>query len=50
MKQNSSIDKMETWLEGIIAYKSVANNTKSQSHHTNEIIRDSHFNHAKEVK
>ena len=50
MKQSSSIDEVETWLEGIIAYKSVANITKSHSYHTNEIIRDSYFNHAKEAK
>ena len=50
MKQSSSIDEAKTWLEDIIAYKSVANITKSHSHHTNEIIRDSHFNHVKEVK
>ena len=50
MKQNSSIDEVETWLEGIMTYKSVANITKSHSHHTNEITRDSHLNHIKEVK
>ena len=50
MKQSSNIDEGEAWLEGIIAYKSVANITKSHSHHTNEIIRESHFNPIKEVK
>ena len=50
MKQNSSIDEVETWLEGIIAYKSVANITKSHSHNTNEIIRDSYLNYIKEAK
>ena len=50
MEQSSSMDKIETWLEVTIAYKSVANITKSHSHHTNEIIRDSYFNHAKEAK
>ena len=36
MKQSSNIDEVETWLEGIMTYKSVANITKSHSHHTNE--------------
>ena len=35
MKQSSSIDEVETWLEGIMTYKSVAKITKSHSHHTN---------------
>ena len=50
MKQNASIDEVETWLKGIMTYKSVANITTSHSHHTNEITRDSHSNYTKEVK
>ena len=50
MKQSSSIDEVETWLEGIMAYNSVANITKSYSYHTNEIIRDSPSNHQKRIQ
>ena len=35
MKQNSSIDEVETWLVGLKTYKSVANPRKTYSHHIN---------------
>ena len=41
MKQDSSIGEVETWLEGIMTYKSVANTLRTHPYHTNETIKDS---------
>ena len=50
MKQNSSIDEVETWLVGIMTYKSVANTMRSYSYHINETTRDWHSNHQKRIQ
>ena len=50
MKQSSNIDEVETWLEGVMPYKSVANTLRIHTYHTNGTTRDSHSNHQKRTQ